>query len=110
MIRTVASACVAISALSLAGCEQQSHGQPRSVARVESLEGKIGKSCKVFFRYDILGVQRDNPFDIDAGNINGASTTVSGTLIGADGEWIILKQGDGPETWVPRGNILFLRF
>jgi hypothetical protein len=110
MIRIAVIVFLVATAMTLAGCEQQSQGQSRAVARVESLEGKIGKSCTVHFRRDVLGVERDTPFTIDTGGIDGATITISGTLIGADDDWIILKQAEGPETWVPRGNILMLKF
>jgi hypothetical protein len=106
MGRIVLTVMLVAIALSMVSCEQESHGQARAVARVESLEGRLGKACIVYLRHDALGVQREAPLAFAGWR----DSAVEGTLLGADDSWMIVKRPDGRESWVPRGNILLVEF
>lgn len=42
-------------------------------------------------------------------NINGADTSISGTLKSSTGEWIVLDR-NGSEIWIPKAAVLLIRF
>ena len=84
-------------------------GSHRAIA-ASGLSGiPVGKSCTVQFRRDALGAANSVPIGPMTGSINGAETSVSGTLKTIMDEWIILDRG-GKNIWVPKTVVLSLQF
>jgi len=79
-------------------------------AELSALREKIGESCTVQFRRDALGTASTNPVPPLTGSMNGAETTVAGTLTAVKEDWIILKHRDNRELWIPMSNVLLLMF
>jgi hypothetical protein len=69
----------------------------------------VGKQCTVQFRRDALGVAANLPVPPMAEDINGADTSISGTLKSAAGDWVVLDQS-GTEVWVPKTAILLIKY
>jgi hypothetical protein len=96
--------CVAMfsATLLLTGCEHS--------AAPDHPNPPVGKSCSIQFRRDALGAGASGPSSPLAGNINGADVAISGTLKSTSGEWVVLLDSKGRETWVPKAVILLIQF
>jgi len=73
----------------------------------------LGKQCTIQFRRDVLGVARDLPVPPTTNSINGAETSVRGTLLRSDEEWLVLQIGSGGatrETWIPKQLVLLIQY
>jgi hypothetical protein len=68
-----------------------------------------GKSCTIQFRRDALGTASSNPVPPMTDNMNGANTSISGTLKSTAGDWVVLDQG-GREVWVPKTAVLLIKY
>jgi hypothetical protein len=95
------SLVLAASSVLVTGC------QPAAAA--DSSKGSTARTCTIQFRRDALGAAASLPIPPTTGNINGASTCVSGTFKSSSGEWVVIGQG-GSETWVPKSVILLIQF
>ena len=97
---------VLICALSLTvlGCMPGSGAGTTNGAEV-----RVGEQCTVQFRRDALGAAHPNPVPPLTNSINGAETSVSGTLVSADDSWVVLDRGDSGELWIPTSNVLLLQ-
>jgi hypothetical protein len=69
----------------------------------------VGKQCTIQFRRDALGAGADMPVPPMTDNINGADTSISGTLKSSTGEWIVLDR-NGSEVWVPKTAVLLIKY
>lgn len=68
-----------------------------------------GRSCTIQFRRDALGAAAANPVPPMTENMNGAATSISGTLKSTAGDWVVLDQGRA-EVWVPKAVILLIQY
>jgi hypothetical protein len=68
-----------------------------------------GKSCTIQFRRDALGTAATMPVPPMTDNINGAETSISGTLKSSAGAWVVLDHG-GVEVWIPKTAILLIKY
>lgn len=67
----------------------------------------IGAQCTVQFQRDALGAGANLPIPPRTNQINGADTSVSGTLKQFTTEWIVLDV-DGQELWIPKTVVLLI--
>ena len=67
----------------------------------------MGKNVRVQFRRDALGAAAALPISPTTGEINGASTTVVGTLIRVEADAIVVDSQGRPK-WIPREVILLV--
>ena len=67
----------------------------------------VGESVRIQFRRDALGAAAALPVSPTTGSINGASTSMVGTLELVDSDAIVVKADNRPR-WVPREVILFV--
>ena len=67
----------------------------------------IGKTVRVQFRRDALGAAAPLPVSPKTGEINGASTTLVGTLLEVNKASVVIEEGERPK-WIPREVILFI--
>ncbi len=68
----------------------------------------VGDTVRVQFRRDALGAAAPLPISPKTGEINGASTTLVGTLIKAEFNAIVVE-ADGRLNWIPREVILLVQ-
>lgn len=68
----------------------------------------IGQQCEIQFRRDALGQGAELPTSATTGNINGATVNISGTLVSATAEWVVIKK-DNDSLWIPRAVVLLIR-
>lgn len=71
---------------------------------------KFGKQCTVQFRRDALGAASPCPVPPLTNSLNGAETSVSGTLTRADDDWIVIDRGTNGELLIAKSSVLLLRF
>ena len=96
------AALMAMLVLSLSGCGDKK-------AEGFSLSDCVGLPCTVQFQRDLLGTTADLPVGPETGSINGAKVCVSGKLLKANSEWVVLLQDDdASEYWIPRDNVLLV--
>jgi hypothetical protein len=69
----------------------------------------IGKPCTIQFRRDALGTAAALPVNPMASSINGAETSVAGTLKMVSPEWVVLDLS-GREVWVSKSVVLLIQF
>ena len=69
----------------------------------------LGKPCTIQFRRDALGAGASVPVPPMTDNINGAHTSISGTLKSTAGDWVVLDRSGG-EVWVPKAAILLIKY
>lgn len=101
LLTTLACLTALAAMLSFTGCDRATaadFGNP-----------PLGKQCTIQFRRDALGAAASLPVSPLTGNINGADTTISGTLKSTRGEWIVLDRG-GQEIWVSKAAVLLIQF
>jgi hypothetical protein len=67
------------------------------------------KPCTIQFRRDALGAAAANPVPPLSDTINGADTSISGTLKHSSAEWAVLER-NGQEVWIPKSVILLIQF
>ena len=73
----------------------------------------VGRVCTVFMRHDRLGMASEHPASVLVDGQNGSRLSIAGRLKRADAEWIVLSDvGEKPpsEVWIPRDNVLAIRF
>jgi hypothetical protein len=68
-----------------------------------------GKECSVQLRRDALGAAAGLPISPETDSINGATVSLHGTVRSADGDWICIERKGG-EIWIPKANILLIRY
>ena len=76
--------------------------------RTNSPSLQLGKPCTIQFRRDALGAGASLPISPMTGSMNGADTSVAGTLKRATPEWIVIEKS-GDELWIPRSVILLIQ-
>ncbi|MFM2171948.1 MAG: hypothetical protein RI957_2177, partial [Verrucomicrobiota bacterium] len=82
-------------ALLLPGCDKpQAH-----------LKSLIGESVKVQFRRDALGAAAALPVPPTTDSMNGAATSISGTLVAVEIDSVVVEV-DKKSNWIPRDVIL----
>jgi hypothetical protein len=69
----------------------------------------VGKKCTIQFRRDALGTAASLPVPPMTGNVNGADTSISGTVKSVTEEWVVLDGANG-EIWIPRTVILLIQY
>lgn len=105
-MRAVA-ASVLLLLLVASGCNRQSSAASSTKAEIAS---PIGARCTVQFRRDVLGGSMDVPVSPTTDRINGVDVSVTGELVDMTSEWIVLERHPGGVLWIPRQNVLLLRF
>lgn len=68
---------------------------------------QTGKACTVQFRRDALGAGANLPVPPMTHSMNGADTSVEGTLKRVTAEWLVIEK-NGKEIWIPKGVILLI--
>ena len=76
--------------------------------RAETAGLTIGKPCTVQFRRDALGAAAANPISPLTNGINGADTSIAGTLKRVTAEWIVIGQHGTIDVWIPRSAVLLI--
>jgi hypothetical protein len=97
---TIGSLAVLAATLFVVGCNR-ANAAPGGTIR--------GKSCTIQFRRDALGAAAALPVSPLTGSINGAETSISGTFVRFNDEWIVIESR-GNEIWVPRAVVLLLQW
>lgn len=100
----------------LAGCSVMNASAPAKNGATKAMP--IGSRCKVQFRRgDALGSAAALPVPPITDTINGAEVGVSGKLLRADADWIVIEEnGSGPrylkehQLWIPCSAVLLLDF
>ena len=69
---------------------------------------QIGKPCTIQFRRDALGAAASLPVPPMTGSINGADTSIAGTLKRSTAEWLVIEKS-GDEIWIPKSVILLIQ-
>lgn len=69
----------------------------------------LGERCTVQLRRDALGAGADLPVPPTTNSINGADVSISGELVRADQDWLVLR-GEGKDRWIARHAVLFVEF
>ena len=73
----------------------------------------IGQNVRVQFRRDALGAASNIPISPDTGEINGASTSIIGTLVSVtESEIVIMRSRLSQQArphWIPRETILYVK-
>jgi hypothetical protein len=102
MILIVVVSLIAIAGtLSFTGCN-------RAGAADFSKSGN-GRECVIQFRRDALGAAANLPISPTANAINGAQTSVSGTMKGFREDWVVIDR-EGREIWVAKASILLIQY
>ena len=73
------------------------------------LAGCATRPCVVQFRGDALGLSANIPMQPMIDNMNGAVTSISGTLKRRSVNWVVIDH-NGKEVWIPKTAILLIRF
>ncbi len=74
------------------------------------LESQVGKRCEVQFQRSLLGASAALPIPPDTSAINGADTSIGGTLKGVSNHGILLDGEHGEAIWIPREVVLLVHF
>jgi len=69
------------------------------------LKSLIGKSVNVQFRRDALGAAAALPVPPTSDGINGAATSISGTLVAVENDSVVVEV-DKKSNWIPKNVIL----
>lgn len=96
-LKTFGLAVACLGILFFSGCER---------ADVPVLQ--TGKRCTIQFRRDALGAGANLPIPPTTGSINGAATSIEGTLRRVTAEWVVIER-NGEEISVPKGVILLIQ-
>ena len=73
----------------------------------------VGRVCTVFMRHDRLGMASEHPASVLVDGQNGSRLSIAGRLKRADSEWIVITNTSTQrpsEVWIPRDNVLAIRF
>ncbi len=73
----------------------------------------VGRVCTVFMRHDRLGMASEHPASVLVDGQNGSQLSIGGRLKRGDAEWIVLTNLSTQrpsEVWIPRDNVLAIRF
>jgi hypothetical protein len=73
------------------------------------LAGCATRPCVVQFRGDALGLAGTAPMPPMTDSINGAATSISGTLKCHSGNWVVIEH-NGTEVWIPKTAILLIHY
>lgn len=105
-MRAIGSA-IAIGVLIMSGvsCLPSGEAATQNVA-----VDKVGERCKVQFRRDALGAANPNGVPPLTDSMNGADTSVFGTLTFADETWVVVNNETTGEMWIPTSTVLLLQF
>ena len=68
----------------------------------------MGKPCTIQFRRDALGAGASLPISPMTGGINGADTSIAGTLKRATAEWVVVEKS-GDDISIPKSVILLIQ-
>ena len=106
MIKSSLSLVVIFTAMALSGCSSDIDENMKS----SELTKWMGKNVRIQFRRDALGAAASLPISPNTGEINGASTTLVGTLQKVDAAGIAIgnHQRKTSPRWIPREAILFV--
>lgn len=91
-----------VVAIVIAGCNQVQNRTEQA-----ELSQWIGENVRVQFRRDALGAAANLPISPKTGEINGASTTLVGTLLNVYSTSIIIEENTR-QKWIPREVILYI--
>lgn len=69
----------------------------------------LGARCTVQLRRDVLGAGASAPIAPTVQSYNGADVSISGDLIRADDDWLIVRS-DGKDRWIARQAVLLVEF
>ena len=69
---------------------------------------QAGKRCTIQFRRDALGAGSTLPISPMTGSINGAETSISGTLKRSSSDWVVIEGNGGREILIPKSVILLI--
>ena len=94
-IKTSSTIFLILAALLLPGCDRPQ----------EHLKSLIGEPVKVQFRRDALGAAAALPVSPTTDSINGAATSISGTLVAVEVDSVVLTVNENTK-WIPRDVIL----
>lgn len=94
-IKTSSTIFLILAALLLPGCDRPQ----------EHLKSLIGEPVKVQFRRDALGAAAALPVSPTTDSINGAATSISGTLVAVEVDSVVLTVDENTK-WIPRDVIL----
>lgn len=112
-MRVMICFCSAVLLSALSGCaptrteDSTALATTQPVAATESLVP--GRACTVYFRRDFLGALAPAPIAPLSGNYNNPTQDISGTLLRADEEWVVVRGSRGEEYWVPRQSVLAVK-
>jgi len=107
-MRTSVAAAVILLML-VAGCEAPDAKPTSSTTSTSApLSQWIDRPVTIQFRRDLLGTSRELPVGPDTSSINGAETSISGTLVEAHEDSVVIQR-DERLHWVPRETILHIR-
>lgn len=100
-LRMPAHAGVLLFALVTSACAQPTEPQGGRLP--------LGERCTVQFRRDALGAGASAPISPVTHSINGADVAISGELIRADADWLVVRN-EGKERWIARRAVLLVEF
>jgi hypothetical protein len=103
VLRPVVSLLIGVS-LATSSCSPGS--DPEDMQNTELSEW-IGQTVRIQFRRDALGTAANLPVSPKTGSINGAETTLVGTLLEVNPSSLLINESERPK-WVPREVILFV--
>ena len=97
IIRTSILTGALLASVVLSGCDHQ-----------DAPTLQAGKTCTLQFRRDALGAGATLPISPMTGNINGAETSISGTLKRSSSDWVVIEGKGGREILIPKSVILLI--
>jgi hypothetical protein len=65
----------------------------------------VGRTCRVQFRRDALGMATPAPLPAGADSSGGRPVTMTGTIVMSADGWVVLESA-GRATWIPQSAIL----
>lgn len=72
---------------------------------------RIGRNCSIHLRPDALGTSANIPVSVMTDVMNGAQVSVTGKLLEANEEWIVIQdEPRNAEIGIPRSAVLAVRF
>lgn len=72
----------------------------------ESMSPSVGSQCSIIFRREEIGLDQAL---LNRGSINGTENSVRGTFVKLNDEWIVLRENDREELWIPCERVLLMR-
>lgn len=109
--RTAAAIGILSIAGAFGGCGNTISTEVEQPIRYGPPEGlEVGVATTVGIRPDVLGAARDLPVPVETGSINGSTVTMSGTLHGMNGDWIVLDDTtSGQRRWIRIESVNWVR-